>query len=83
MDIDRRAFIASLGGTAVVSMMDHEAKAEAMEHWMEERLDEAVAQNAGTQQKFPSVAELDAAIETRTYRRGVGNLFVRADAAAT
>ena len=76
MDIDRRAFIASLGGTAVVSVMDHEAKAEALEHWMEDRLDEAVAQNAGTQQKFPSVAELDAAIETRTYRRGVGNLFV-------
>jgi hypothetical protein len=76
MDIDRRAFIASLGGTAVVSMMDHEAKAEALEHWMEDQLDQAVAQNAGTQPKFPSVAELDAAIETRTYRRGVGNLFV-------
>jgi hypothetical protein len=76
MEVDRRAFIASLGGTAAVSLMDHEAKAEAMEHWMEERLDEAVAQQGATPQKFPSVAELDAAIETRTYRRGAGNLFV-------
>ena len=75
MDIDRRAFIASLGGTAAVSLMDHEAKAEAMEHWMEERLDEAVEQG-GAQQKFPTVAELDAQIENRTYRRGVGNLFI-------
>ncbi|MGH9219428.1 MAG: hypothetical protein ACRD1W_08995, partial [Vicinamibacterales bacterium] len=76
MEVDRRAFIASLGGTAAVSLMDHEAKAEAMEHWMEERLDEAVEQQGGTQQKFPSAAELEAQIETRSYRRGVGNLFV-------
>ena len=76
MEVDRRAFIASLGGTAAVSLMDHEAKAEALEHWMEERLDEAVEQQGGAQQKFPSAAELEAQIETRSYRRGVGNLFV-------
>jgi hypothetical protein len=77
MEVDRRAFIASLGGTAAVSLMDHETKAEALEHWMEERLDEDVAaQQGGEQRKFPSVAELDAAIETRTYRRGTGGLFV-------
>ena len=52
MEVDRRAFIASLGGTAAVSLMDHEAKAEALEHWMEERLDEAVEQQGGTPQKF-------------------------------
>ena len=76
MEVDRRAFIASLGGTAAVSIMDHEAKAEALEHWMEERLDEAVEQQGATPQKFPSAAELEAQIETRSYRRGVGNLFV-------
>ena len=48
MEVDRRAFIASLGGTAAVSIMDHEAKAEALEHWMEERLDEAVEQQGAT-----------------------------------
>ena len=77
MEVDRRAFIASLGGTAAVSLMDHEAKAEALEHWMEEHLDEAGRRQQGaTPQKFPTVAELEAQIETRSYRRGVGNLFV-------
>jgi len=73
MEIDRRAFIASLGGPAVVAMMDHEAKAEALEHYMEEKLDEMVA----TQQpeKFPTVAEIEAQIETRPFRRGTGSVF--------
>src|SRR5207247_7837415 len=39
MEIDRRAFIASLGGVAAVNLMDHEAKADALEHYMEEKLD--------------------------------------------
>ena len=43
MEVDRRAFIASLGGAAVVATMDHEAKAEALEHYMEEQLDAQVA----------------------------------------
>jgi hypothetical protein len=76
MEIDRRAFIASLGGPAVVAMMDHEAKAEALEHYMEEKLDEMVAQNQGGQpEKFPTVAELEAQIETRPFRRGTGSVF--------
>src|SRR5262249_1067219 len=76
MEIDRRAFIASLGGPAVVAMMDHEAKAEALEHYMEEKLDEMVEQNHGGQpEKSPPVAELEAQIETRPFRRGAGTLF--------
>src|SRR5918995_3914316 len=75
MELDRRAFIASLGGTAAVSLMDSEAKADALEHWMEEQLDEQVAANQG-QTKFPTVAEIEAQIETRNYRRGAGSLFV-------
>ena len=73
MEIDRRAFIASLGGTAAVSLMDSEAKADALEHWMEEQLDEQVAANQGRPaEKFPTVAEIEAQIETRNYpaRRG-------------
>src|SRR5213592_1079230 len=69
MEIDRRAFIASLGGPAVVAMMDHEAKAEALEHYMEDKLDEMVA--AQQPEKFPTVAE----IETRPFRRGTGSVF--------
>jgi hypothetical protein len=78
MEIDRRAFIASLGGAAAVSLMDHEAKAEALEHYMEEQLDEMVAaqgQGSGQPEKFPTVAEIEAQIETRPFRRGTGGVF--------
>jgi hypothetical protein len=76
MEIDRRAFIASLGGAAAVAAMDPEAKADALEHYMEEQLDQAVAVQQGTAEKYPTVAELEAQIETRNYRRGAGNLLV-------
>src|SRR4030081_2962220 len=73
MEIDRRAFIASLGGPAAVALMDHEAKAEALEHYMEEKLGEMVA--AQQPEKFPTVAEIEAQIETRPYARGAGSVF--------
>jgi hypothetical protein len=77
MEVDRRAFFASIGGAAVVATMDHEAKAEALEHYMEEQLDAQVAaQQGGQPEKFPTVAEIEAQIETRPYRRGAGSVFV-------
>lgn len=76
MEIDRRAFIASLGGAAAVGAMDSEARADALEHYMETRLDEQVAQATGqAAPKFPTSAELEAQIESRNYRRGTGSLF--------
>ncbi|HVQ13299.1 MAG TPA: hypothetical protein VMS40_06900 [Vicinamibacterales bacterium] len=79
-EIDRRAFIASLGGPAVVAAMSHEARADALEHWAETRLEELAAQNqaaiAGQPEKFPTVAEIQAEIATRPTRRGAGSLFV-------
>ena len=75
MEIDRRVFITSLGGAAAVNLMDSEAKADALEEFMMRKLDEAVEQNQGVSQKFPTVAEIEAQIETRSTRRGVGNLF--------
>lgn len=77
-EIDRRAFIASLGGAAAVAMMDHEARAEALEEYTESTLDTLVEQRgggAGQPEKFPTVAEIYEQIETRPTRRGVGNLF--------
>lgn len=70
MDIDRRAFIASLGGIAVVEAMDSETKAEALEHYMVEKIDEAMAGHAELEnaQVLPSPPEA-------TVRRGVGSLF--------
>ena len=42
MEIDRRAFIATLGGSAVIEAMSSEAKAEALEHYMSDLLDESL-----------------------------------------
>jgi hypothetical protein len=74
IEIDRRAFITSLGGMAAISLMSHEARADALEDYSIDRLDEALAQQQ--QGKYPTVAQLEAQIETRPARRGVGNLFV-------
>ena len=70
MDIDRRAFIASLGGMAVVDRMDTETKTEALEHYMMELLDEGMAVDVElvNAQLVPSPPEA-------TVRRGVGSLF--------
>ncbi len=75
-EIDRRAFIASLGGAAAVALMDHEARAEALEEHTENTLDALVAEQQGGTQTFPTVAEIAEQNLTRTTRRGVGNLFV-------
>ena len=79
LEIDRRAFIASLGGAAVVSRMSHEARADALEDYSIRMLDEAVDQaqgRGGQAQPYPTAAELEARIEGSRSRRGVGNLFV-------
>ena len=76
MEIDRRLFIASLGGAAAVSLMDSEARADALEDYSSEQLDAMVAAKQAPDGKHPTVAELEAQIETRDYRRGAGSLFV-------
>jgi hypothetical protein len=74
MQIDRRHFLASIGGAAAVATMNAEARAEALEVYMEQQLNAAVAQRQAP--KFPTVAEVEAQITSRHYRRGAGNLFV-------
>jgi len=73
MKIDPKHFAASLGGAAAIHSMDSEARADALEDYMSQELDAAFADGPG--HKFPTVAEVDAQIETRNYRRGVGRLF--------
>ena len=68
MEIDRRAFFAGLGGVAAVAAMADEAKAEALEHHMMLQLN--VANQAATDKKFPTAAEVAAQIETQPSRRG-------------
>lgn len=62
MDIDRRAFLATLGGAVAIETMSSEALADALEHHMIDRLDQAQAARSG--------------VTERPYRRGVGSLFV-------
>ncbi len=77
MEIDRRAFIAGLGGPTAISLMSDEARADALEEFMSAQLNAAVnGQAAAPAQTFPTAAEIAAQIETRPTRRGVGNLFV-------
>jgi len=63
MNIDRRAFIASLGGAVAIEAMSSEALADALEHHMIEKLDNSESS------LLPESSE-------RPYRRGVGSLFV-------
>ena len=83
MELDRRLFITSLGGVAAVAGMDHEARAEALEDYMSDQLEDALAppnEDAlapeDDAKKFPTVADLEAQIDTRGFRRGAGGLFV-------
>ena len=77
MTTERSKIIDGLGGQATVDRMDHEARADALENYLSARLDEAVtAQQGGN--KLPTVADHESRIDTRGYRRGVGNLFLHA-----
>src|SRR5215207_10021251 len=70
MDIDRRAFLASVGGLAVVESLDPEARAEALEHYMMEKLDEEAGGLI-----IGGEAQVAAAAPDATIRRGAGSLF--------
>ena len=52
--------------------MDHEAKADAMEEFLQRELDDLLFSKAPP----PSATEIEARIPLRPYRMGVGNLFV-------
>ena len=86
--IDRRNFIASLGGAAAVGLMSHEARADALEEVLLAQLDTGqrtrngapvptpAAAPAAAAREFPTAAEIYEQIPTRSYRRGVGVLFL-------
>lgn len=81
IDIDRRRFISSLGGAAAVGLMTHEARADALEEALAEELEARTAPAAAADdtQAFPTVAEIEAQIPTRGYRRGVGVSFLNTE----
>ena len=63
MDIDRRGFLAALGGAVAIEAMSSEALADALEHHMIERLDQAAGARSSQTTERP-------------YRRGIGSVFV-------
>ncbi len=70
----REDMYAALGGADAVASMSHEARADAIEDFAIAKLD-AAAEKARKTKTFPTVAELDARIDQRGYRRGAGSLF--------
>ena len=70
MEIDRRAFLATLGATAAVETMPSEALADALERYMINHLDQEVS--------APPAPQLPQQVADpgQAYRRGVGSLFV-------
>src|SRR6478736_7343398 len=78
IDIDRRAFIAYLGGAAAVAGKTPDARADALENYLAASLAAGASATAATV-RAPTVAELEAQIPTRNYRRGVGNGMVNKD----
>ena len=76
LNIDRRSFFNYLGGTAAVAALSAEAKADALESYLNATLVESDAgSGGGSAPRPPTVAELEAQIPTRAYRRGAGKLF--------
>ncbi|HWZ54884.1 MAG TPA: hypothetical protein VNZ63_02375 [Verrucomicrobiae bacterium] len=83
MEVDRKKFIDSLGGEESVRRMDSEARADALESHMMAELNKSkfVPATVGLadSSKYPTTAEVEAQIETRKYRDGVGFMFVPRD----
>lgn len=76
-EIDKESFIASLGGAAAVDSMNSEAKADAIEDFKMQQLNEqGFGLDDVTPGHYPTMAEVEAQIATRPFRRGVGNLFL-------
>src|SRR5262245_40755131 len=75
MNIDRAKFVQSLGGEPAVKSMSPEARTDALEDFLMVEVMEKLKHGPLPP---PAVAQLEAEIETRPYRHGVGGLFVSA-----
>ena len=75
MQIDREKVILALGGLDAVHGMDSETRAEALEGYLSGQLDDSYFVRFGAPSKPLTVGELDAQIDQRPVRRGIGTLF--------
>jgi hypothetical protein len=76
MTTDKRLFLESLGGPEAVKKLDGEARADAIEDFLANQLKALGASAEGGDKQYPSVAEVEARIETKPFRAGAGLLFV-------
>jgi hypothetical protein len=80
MEINRKQFLNSLGGSEAASKMDSEARADALESHMIAQLNQAKSNSSDAKpqetKKYPTTAEVEEQIETRKYREGVGFMYV-------
>src|SRR5512139_1191967 len=67
--IDRRRCGALLGGSTAVAGMSAEARADAIEHYLAANVAGSATPPPAGAKRPPTVAELEAQIPTRTYRR--------------
>jgi hypothetical protein len=77
MEIDREAFLAKLGGEAAVAEMDADTKVDVLEEHLMDRLNQSltmISMPVGSN-GYPTMAEVNAQVETHPFRRGVGDLF--------
>src|SRR5579863_7879451 len=71
MVIDKRLFLEDLGGPEAAGKLDPEARADAIEDFLARQL-KTIGIPAD---HYPTVAEVEARIETRPFRQGAGFLF--------
>jgi hypothetical protein len=76
MTIDKQVFLESLGGPEAARKLDSETGADAIEDFLANQLKTMGAATGG---RYPTVAEVEARIETRPFRQGAGFLFVSPD----
>ena len=80
MEVDRRVFLATLG-VGALELMSPEDKAEALEHYMEEKLDAEIAARDGTEPVLympdgEAIALTELQQENPRPPRGTGSLFM-------
>lgn len=75
MGSDSRTIIEALGGEDAVAGMDHESRADALEDYLTQQLEDAIRRRKGDK-PFPTVEDHAQRVETRVYRRGAGSLFL-------
>lgn len=79
MKLDANKFLETLGGIQGATALSPEERADALEHHLDAELNRAKAHVPENAAIYPTLAELDAQIETRNYRRGVGKLYAQAE----